>query len=190
AFRNPWLNNWAIAPIYPVYNADGTFNQTNLGPGNNNFNPVALQLTDRMEASVRTFLASINGEYQFMKNFYLFSMFGTQYQSNNELEYWDPSLGDGLNYNGLVVKSRMSTFDWNWQNSVSYRNVIKEKHDLSIYLGMEYQEHKYGYLYASGTDLAEPRPILEFANVENISVADDERKWTQISYYSRGNYVY
>lgn len=190
AFRNPWLNNWAIAPIYPVYNEDGSYNQTNLGPGNDNFNPVALQETDIMEASIQTFLASINGEYQFAKNFYLFSMFGTQYQANKELYYWDPSLGDGLANNGVLQKSRISTFDWNWQNSVSYRNIIKEKHDVSVYVGMEYQEHKYGYLYASGFDMSQPRPYFTFVNEENFSVGDREMIWTQISYFSRANYVF
>lgn len=188
AFRNPWLTNWTIAPIYPAYNPDGTLNQ-NI-PGNENYNPIALQNTDIMEASIRTFLASINGEYQFAKNFYLFSMFGTQNQSNHELLYYDPSVGDGITHNGLVQKSRMTTFDWNWQNSVSYRNLIKERHDLSVYLGMEYQEHNYNYLFADGRDLAFPKPFVEFADPLKVTVFDDIRKWTQISYFSRLNYVY
>lgn len=189
AFRNPWLTNWTIAPIYPAYNPDGSYNQTNLG-GSENYNPIALQMTDKMEASVRTFLASINGEYQFAKNFYLFSMFGTQHQSNHELLYYDPSVGDGITHNGLVIKSRMSTFDWNWQNSVSYRNLIQGKHDLAVYLGMEYQEHNYNYVYIDGRDLSLPRPFINFANPENVQAFDDESKWTQISYFSRANYSF
>lgn len=55
AYRNPWLTNWYISPIYPAYNADGTYNQDNLGPSNSNFNPLAIQEMDFTKGRIETF---------------------------------------------------------------------------------------------------------------------------------------
>lgn len=128
AYSNPWLTNWYIAPIYPAYNPDGSFNQENLGSGNANFNPVAIQNMNFSKGSIKTFVTSINADLQFMKNVYANSSFGVQYQALDEKLYWDPRIGDGLNVNGYVYEGRSSAFDWNWNNSVSYRNIFAGRH--------------------------------------------------------------
>ena len=189
AFRNPWLQSWAISPTRPIYNADGSYNQLALGPGNDNFNPVALQNTDFLKGGIQTYLGSINGEWQFAKNFYLYTLFGAQFQKLDEKEYWGPTMGDGLTYNGMVSKAATNVFDWNWQNSVSYRNVFNDMHDLSAWAGVEYQEHKYNGYYATVSDLEEPRPYLSYGK-ERLGTSDSFYKWTQISYFSRLNYIY
>ena len=152
AYRNPWLTNWYIAPIYPVYNIDGsgTYNQTNIGAGNDNFNPVAIQNMDMMTGSIKTFVSSVSGDWQFAKGLYANSLFGIQYQALDEKQFWHPSIGDGITYGGYVLESRTSAFDWNWNNSLSYRRVFAEKHDIQAYVGMEYQEHKSVALGAQG----------------------------------------
>lgn len=189
AYRNPWLTNWYIAPIYPVYNPDGSFNQTNLGPGNDTFNPVAIQQLDLMKGSVKTFVASINGELQFAKNWYAYSLFGTQYQTIDELQFWHPTIADGLNNGGYIIDTNTGIFDWNWNNSISYRATLAEKHNIQAYLGMEYQEHTYSTLGGQGSQLAEPKPFLNFAT-EYLAPWNEKLKWTQISYFSRLNYTF
>lgn len=190
AFRNPWLTNWYILPIYPVYNEDGTFNQTNLGPGNDYFNPVALQQVDFAKASVKTWVASTNAELELWKNLYATTLIGGQFQSMDEKEYWGPELGDGRNYNGMVDAANTRIFDWNWTNSLSYRNVFAEKHDLAVYGGMEYQEHTFKVLRANVIDLSEPKPYLNYGNADNYNAGEDELMWTQYSYFGRANYTY
>ncbi len=186
AYRNPWLTNWYIAPIYPAY-IDGVYNQNNLGPGNDFFNPLAIQENDFMKGSIKTFVSSLTAEYQPVKNFYVNSLFGVQYQALDEKTYWDPRIGDGLTYNGYILQSRSSAFDWNWNNSVSYRNIINERHDIQAFIGMEYQEHKYYSLGAQVDDLSQPIPYISFGT-EYLQPWEDRLKWTQISYYSRFNY--
>ncbi|MDK7374191.1 TonB-dependent receptor [Weeksella virosa] len=126
-----------------------------------------------------------------------------QYQRLNERQYWDPSVGDGKNQEvnpsdkypegllgGMFTLANTAAFDWNWQNSVSYRKVINDRHDLQVWAGMEYQEHKYDQNYASVVNLLEPRPYLNFrANQERISVGENVFRWNQISYFGRANYV-
>lgn len=188
AYRNPWLTNWYIAPIYPAYNPDGTFNQENLGPGNDYFNPLAIQKMDFMKGSIKTFVSSVTGEYQFMDGFYVNSLFGAQYQALDEMQYWDPRIGDGLTYGGYVLEARTSAFDWNWNNSVSYRKVLNDRHDLQVYAGMEYQEHKYYAMGAQVDQLSHPIPHMSFGK-NFLQPWEDRLKWTQISYYSRLNYT-
>lgn len=189
AYRNPWLTNWYIAPIYPAYNADGTFNQTNLGQGNDDFNPVALQQMDLLTGSIKTFLTAITADLQIKKNIYLNSTFGVQYQALDEKQYWDPRIGDGVTQNGYVLDTRTSAFDWNWNNSVSYRNTFAGKHEVQLYAGNEYQEHKYYALVAQATQLSQPLPYIAFGT-KFEQPGEDRLKWTQISYYSRFNYNY
>lgn len=187
AYRNPWLTNWYIAPIYPAYNSDGTYNQTNLGNGNDFFNPLAIQEMDFMKGSIKTFVSSVTADLQVMKNVYANSLFGVQYQALDEKTYWDPRIGDGLTYNGYVLESRSSAFDWNWNNSLSYRNTFNDRHEVQAYLGMEYQEHKYYSLGAQVDNLSQPIPYISFGT-DYLQPWEDRLKWTQISYYSRLNY--
>lgn len=190
AYANPWNSRWNILPLYPVYNPDGSLN-TQIPPGTENrFNPLGILEKDFLTGSITTFLGSVNAEWQFAKNFYFYTLYGAQYQALNEKSYWDPSVGDGYGNNGVVQMTKNAAFDWNWQNSVSYRNKFNDVHDLQVWAGMEYQEHKYNYLYAGGTDLSEPKPYLTFVNADKLRGGDDFLFWKQISYFSRLNYVY
>ena len=207
AFRNPWTTQFSILPIYPIYNSDGSYNLQNLGPGNTNFNPVAIQNLDFVQGNIQTYLASINAEYTIAKNLYFFSMFGVQNQRIKEKQYWDPSVGDGKNQEikpednnpdfpnglmgGIVTVAHTNVFDWNWQNSVSYRKVFNDRHDLQTWLGMEYQEHEYTQEWARVVGLTKALPYLTFGgNPKTKTVGDDILKWTQISYFGRLNYIY
>ncbi len=190
AYRNPWLTNWYIAPIYPAYNPDGTYNQTNLGNGNDNFNPLAIQNMDFMTGSIKTFVSSVSGDLKLAKGFSANSLFGVQYQALDEKQFWHPDIGDGFANGGYVYQARTSAFDWNWNNSLNYKKVFAEKHDLELYLGMEYQEHKYFTLIAQGNNLSQPLPYLTFATPPFLQSGEDRLKWTQISYYSRLNYTF
>ncbi len=188
SFRNPWNARWNLVPTAPVYNTDGTLNQSI--PGNENFNPLGILEKDFTTGDISTYLASLNAEYQFAKNFYFYSLFGTQYQTLNERAWWDPTVGDGVANEGALQATKTFAWDWNWQNSVSYRNKFAEKHDLQVYLGMEYQEHKYDQLYTSGTQFSEARPFFNYANQETVSTSEAVYQWKQISYFSRLNYIF
>lgn len=191
AFRNPFLTVWTILPLYPVYNEDGSYNQT-LG-GQSNYNPVGLQHMDEMSANIKTFVGSVNAELKFFDNFYAYSLFGSQYQVLDELQFWSKESGDGLNYGGNVVKSNTQTFDWNWNTSLSYRNVINEKHSINAMVGIEYQEHKYFNLGAQAWRLLRDEPWITFGPVEQNDVLpgfDGFAEWKQFSYFGKLDYIF
>ena len=196
AYRNPWRAQFTMLPIYPIYNPDGSYNQELGGSGNtpDYFNPVAILENDFAKGNIRTYLSSINGELQFVKNVYLYTLFGLQYQDMTEKTYWDPAIADGraqasgdLN-GGLVAAADTRAFDWNWQNSLSYRNKFNNRHDLQVWGGVEYQEHKWNNTYAVVRHLSKPKPFLGFGATRDES-SEALYQWTQISYFSRVNYV-
>lgn len=193
AYRNPWLNSWMLNPLIPIYNEDGTYNQDHLGPGTSaGFNPVAVAMNDLMMGKINTFVASANAELQLFPGLFVYSLFGTQYQFLDEKEFWNNDIADGAAYGGLVVKTHTQTFDWNWTNSISYRRIFADRHDLAVYVGSEYQEHHYDYLGASAWELIRNEPYLFFGSVDQEQLrrpSDFFTEWRQISYFGRVNYT-
>ncbi len=188
AFSNPWLLQWTAAPVIPVYNADGSYNMNLLGAGE--FNPIAIQKTNYAKGDISTFLASVNGEYKFTDYLVLTSNWGGQYQQLKEKEWWNPEFGDGVNYGGMLQETNNAFFDWNWVNTLGFRKVFAEKHDVQVYAGIEYQEHKANRRYLQGRQFS----ALATPDMTNATVLADkigyDVKWNQISYFGRVNYVF
>jgi TonB-dependent SusC/RagA subfamily outer membrane receptor len=88
SFSNPWLTQWTVRPTTSVYNADGSYN-VNLG-GAGGHNPAAVQKYSHIQGNIATFLASVNGTYNFTKDLSFDSNFGTQYQTLNEEQWYNP----------------------------------------------------------------------------------------------------
>ena len=188
---NPWFSALRIAPIYPIYNPDGSYNMTQLGGISENYNPVAVRMSNYEAGQIQTWITSAFLDYEFVKNWYFYSLFGTQYQTLNE-SHWDhPEVGDGtfISPAGQLQKSNTNVFDWNWSNSLSYRKIFNARHDVQAYVGMEYQEHtrKAFDSYVKGFEV--PKPYLSYGNADMAEVGDSFYKWLQISYYSRVNYT-
>ncbi len=188
---NPWFSALRIAPIYPIYNQDGSYNMTDLGGVTSAYNPVAVRMSNYEAGQIQTWIASTFIDYEFAKNWYFYSLFGSQYQTLDEM-HWDmPGVGDGtfVSPQGQLEKSNTRVFDWNWSNSLSYRKIFDGKHDLQTYLGMEYQEHTRKGLSSYIRGFEVPKPYLSYGNADFASVGDSFYKWLQISYYSRVNYT-
>lgn len=193
AYANPWLSTWMIQPFFTVYQPDGSLSQgTQLGLNDErNFNPIGIVQNNIYRGSIQTWLGSVNAEFQAWKNVYINSLFGGQYQVLSEMDWWDPTIGDGVTSNGVLQKTKTDVFDWNWANSVSYRNVFNEKHDLEVMAGMDYSEHTYNGLYASGIDFRKAKPYFDFANTsEKFGLGEGYYQWKQISYYGKLNYTF
>ncbi|MDH0674109.1 SusC/RagA family TonB-linked outer membrane protein [Empedobacter sp. GD03861] len=187
AFSNPWLTQWTVRPITPIYNADGSYN-VNLG-GAGGHNPVAVQEYSHIQGNINTFLTSVYGTYNFTKDLTFDTNFGAQYQTLAEEQWYNPWYGDGVSVNGRLYETDSKYFDWNWVNTLGYRKVINEVHDFQANVGMEYQEHKMKYAFAHGTDFLIPKP--QMSNAGTIMEAESfDRKWIQYSYFARLNYIF
>lgn len=187
AYSNPWATRWTIIPTLPVYNADGSYNLNLLG--NKDFNPVGLQKENKVGGTVNTFLASVYGDYQIIKDLSFNSQFGTQYQNLDETLYWNPYFGDGQRTNGYMYESQSQYTDWNWVNTLTYNKKFGDRHELIANAGWEYQEH-IGKIRAQDKQ----NFILNGMYMDNasqaLSISGNRIKWTQISYFGRLNYIF
>lgn len=187
---NPVTSAIMLSPLRQVYNADGTYNQ-DLGQGATaGFNPVSILAEAREYSTINTLIGSVNMDYQFVKNFYFNSLYGMQAQFIKEMQ--NVYAGHALYTiqppdRGSLRDERSTMFDWNWSNTLSYRNTFNGRHDLQAYLGMEYQNHTYNNLSVFSLSQTDPRPYFSFA--EKVFGGNDDQEWRQISYFSRLNYT-
>lgn len=186
AFSNPWLTQWTVRPTSPVYLANGDYNLSLGGAGGHN--PAAVLKHSHIKGNVDTFLASVNGTYQITPSVAFDSQWGGQYQMLNENQWYNPFYGDGVSVNGRLYTSDSKFFDWNWTNTLSYKKVFNDIHDLQAYVGMEYQEHTMRRAFAHGTDFLIAKPLMNNAGTI-IAATGEFEKWVQYSYFARLNYV-
>ncbi len=185
-----------LSPLRSIYTPEGDYNQDlgNIGtqdytPG---FNPVGVQDGTKMDAIVNTVIGSVSADWEFAKNLSFNSLYGLQYQWLKETSLIDsyiPYFTTSITDRGYYADARTQTLDWNWTNTLSYINKFADKHDLQVYLGMEFQDHKYDYLGSSTLGMTRFLPYFMFSD-EEVLTSNIDYKWTQISYFSRLNYIF
>lgn len=205
ASANPVTNSIMLSPFRSVY-INGEYNQGAWGgvqhptsgqatDMSEDFNPAATIAETYQKSKINSFLASINMDYEFVKNVHFNSLFGTQAQNMRELEVLQkghPIYTAQLESDdyGMLRDARTDIFDYNWNNTFSYRNVFANKHNVEAFAGMEYQDHKYNVLSALSFYMTDPRPYMQYAREGSIFTSGDDLRWTQIGYFGRLNYTY
>ena len=209
ASANPVTNSIMLSPLRSIFNQDGTFNQDawqnasssdpGYTPGGETdmtqfFNPMSILANTYQKSTINTFLASASMDYEFAKNFYFNSLFGTQSQMMRELQVIDkghPIYTAQLESDiyGFMQDARTNIFDWNWSNTLSFRKIFNGRHNLETFAGMEYQDHTYNVLNALSFYMTDPRPYFRFAKEGTIRADGDDYRWTQIAYFGRINYT-
>ncbi len=191
ASANPVTSSIMISPLRAVYNADGSYNQ-DLGEGSPTpgFNPVSILDETNQNSTINTLIGSVNMDYQFAKNFYFNSLYGMQAQFMTEIQSvlaGHPVYTIMSNDKGFLGDYRSTIFDWNWSNTLSYRNVFGGRHNVQAYAGMEFQDHTYNNLGVVSYTMNDPRPYFGFSDTQ---IADNtDLQWRQISYFGRLNYT-
>lgn len=187
---NPVTAAIMLSPLRSIYNEDGTYNQ-DLGQGATaGFNPVSMLNEAKEWSTVNTLIGSVNMDYQFVKNFYFNSLYGMQAQFMKEMQNiyaGHPLYTIQPPDRGVLRDARSTIFDWNWSNTVSYRNVFNDTHDVQAYAGIEYQDHTYNNLSVTSLSQTDPRPYFDFA--EETIGGNNDLQWRQISYFGRLNYT-
>ncbi len=185
---NPITSAIMISPLQPIYNPDGTYNQ-DLGQGATaGMNPVSMLNEARQWSTINTIIGSVNMDWQFVKNFYFNSLFGMQTQFMKEMQ--NVLVGHNvytIQPGGVLRDERSTMLDWNWSNTLSYRNIFNGRHDLQTYLGMEYQDHNYNNVGLFSVTQTDIRPYFGFA--EEVLGWNTDMQWRQISYFGRLNYT-
>ncbi|MCW3465751.1 SusC/RagA family TonB-linked outer membrane protein [Chitinophaga nivalis] len=203
--EGPWTfdgilsNALKASPIFPVYNADGTFatnKQNTWAYGySGGENPVALasQIYDKMD-HIRN-LGSVYGEYEiikglkfktffaadinhFSRNFFRPSTLG----SYKPVQQAAPTIPKGSAQTALAV-------NWIWENTLNYQFEIGSRHKFDVLAGYTSQKNNTRASETLGTGF--PNDAVRTINAATItSGTSSESQWSLLSYLGRVNYSF
>lgn len=139
AFGNPVLSSYFLLPTRSAYNADGTYNFTNLGGLHNT---IALSDIDKRFLRQTSLRGSLYGEYKILDNLKFKSTYGIDYNVLEEDQYNNPLHGDGLASNGRAFSYYTRYFNYVWTNTLDFKQDILKNGDLSFSAQAGYESQK------------------------------------------------
>jgi TonB-linked SusC/RagA family outer membrane protein len=160
AFGNPVLSSYFLLPTRSAYNADGSYNLTNLGGLHNT---IALSDIDKRFLRQMGIRGSSYAEYKILDNLKFKSQFGIDYSVLEEDQYNNPLHGDGAASNGRAFSYYTRYFNWVWTNTLDLQQNITRGGDLSLNAQLGYEGQKSsGYFNSVQAQQFPPTTLLTF----------------------------
>ncbi|MFW5707101.1 MAG: SusC/RagA family TonB-linked outer membrane protein, partial [Bacteroidota bacterium] len=148
-------NAISMAPVYPVYNPDGSYNQDGFFA-----NPVAIGNEAINEAHSYRTLGNAFTDIKFLNHFTFSTKWGMDYLSLREHSY-DPILTrQGATTNGLGIEAQTNVLNIVSNNLVRYVDDFNEVHNLEALAGYSFEMFQSRIQYAEGIDF--PGPYFEY----------------------------
>ena len=192
----------AYCPIWPVYNADGSFNYQGNGfwrigndyQHNEILNPVALAKlhSDRVERM--TLVGRLYAGFDFGKGFSFQTSFGGNYYGAQNDTYRESSLPLlGKAYydtpsNPVGESSHGSYYNWLWENQLNYNATFGE-HTINAVLVQSAQNETYRGVDVKATDY--PNDYIQTIDGGTVTQGSSKKtQWSLASYLARVQYSY
>ena len=171
-----------------VYGADGNplYNWNN--KVSRDFNPIGLAELNKFSANSITAFASVNLNYQILKDLVFDTNFSSNYYSTKSNIFQTKEHGDGAGVGGSSVKDANESLRYISSSTLTYDKTFKDKHNINALLGYEVEAYKYTALSASAKG-------YEFNFSDELSVGTEPRDVSSstqenrmIGIFSRLNY--
>lgn len=175
------------SPTVPVRKADGTFTP-NDPVGSLFSNPVALTV-DRLAVTDRMLANMIGGfRFEILPGLSYHLQYGVNY-----LGYENKSFGGKITNSGNATSSIRSNKEITLQNTntLNYRRLFNEVHNLDVTAVMEYQQSTYNYVSAGASNLTYEN--FQWYNLSQGTAGGPSSgysKWALFSLVGRVNYGY
>ena len=143
----PLPNAMSIPAIYPVYDANGKYDET--GPY---ANPVAIYENAVNMAYTNRTGGNAYVEYKFLEGFSFTSKFGVDIYNLREHSYDPTNERQGAKYNGLGIEATNYASNITTNNVLQYIKAIKEKHNIDVLIGYSYEKYCNRTTYIEGID--------------------------------------
>lgn len=196
----PWFDEGviglalSIAPIWPVYNEDGTYNfdANAWGFAMTDFlNPVAIALETQDNLDHLRFLGNVYAEYSILKNLSYRLSVGTDI-NNFRRDFYRPSILETRGRKGasVAVGSSRNRFSTNWlvENLLNY-NLDFGKSRLSAIAGFSSQFEQFNSTEVSANNF--PNDLVQTLNAGQITGGGSfEEAWSLLSFLGRVQYNY
>jgi len=177
SFGNPILSSYFALPTRSPYNADGSYNFTDLGGLHN---PIALSDLDKRYLRQASLRGTMSAEYKILKNLKFKTSYGGDYNALEEDQYNNPFHGDGVTANGRAFAYYTRYYNWVWTNTLEFTHkFLADDLTLNAQAGYESQKSS-GYLvslqnqdFPPTTELTYPaigaRPTTASASISDYS---------------------
>ncbi|MBR5351665.1 MAG: TonB-dependent receptor [Prevotella sp.] len=192
----------AYCPIWPVYDADGSFNYQGNGfwrigndyQHNEILNPVALAKLQSDRVERMTLVGRLYAGFDFGKGFSFQTSFGGNYYGAQNDTYRESSLPLlGKAYydtpsNPVGESSHGSYYNWLWENQLNYNATFGE-HTINAVLVQSAQNETYRGVDVKATDY--PNDYIQTIDGGTVTQGSSKKtQWSLASYLARVQYSY
>lgn len=181
------LSALKLNPTFPVYNADGSYNQ----PSKDVRNPLAMINLTNDNTQTDRILANISGTYTIIDGF----TFKTSFATDNSRAVRKVTQNKALTYlvnNGTANINNVNRDNYLFENYFNYNFNVGERHSFNLMAGYSYQKFE-SYSYGIGVDGFTVDNIdylneLAFGNYNQAKTYSDISRNELQSFFGRINY--
>jgi TonB-linked SusC/RagA family outer membrane protein len=186
----PLPNALSIPAIYPVYNPDGSYNES--GPY---ANPVAIINETVNQAFTNRSNSNFFADFKFLKFFTFKTKWSAEYYNLREHEYDPITTAQGLKYNGLGIEGISNTRNIVSNNVLQYSNLFEGRNNFDVLIGYSFEKYSNVGSYIEAIDF--PNENLQYINsagmIRNASTFSLDRGinsfFSQVRYNFRYKYI-
>jgi TonB-dependent starch-binding outer membrane protein SusC len=180
-------NAISMAPIYPVFNPDGTYNQDGFFA-----NPIAIGNEAINEAHSYRTIGNTFVDINFLENFTFSTKWGLDYLSLREHSYDPVITRQGATTNGLGIEAQTSVLNIVSNNLVRYNNSYRDVHNIEVLTGYSFEMFQRRNQYAEGIDFpgAYFQYILDAGTIRSAEARATDRGINSYFGQMRYNYDY
>lgn len=180
-------NAISMAPIYPVYNEDDTYNQDGFFA-----NPIAIGNEAINEAHSYRTIGNAFADITFLDNFTFSTKWGMDYLSLREHSYDPTTTRQGAITNGLGIEAQTSVLNVVSNNLIRYNNSFLEVHNLEVLGGYSFEMFQRRIQYAAGIDFpgAYFQYLLDAGTIRSAEARATDRGINSYFGQMRYNYDY
>src|SRR5690606_16611842 len=182
SLHGPLPNGISTPAIFPVYNEDGSYNQS--GPYSNAVSIAKEAINENF--SYRT-NSNIYLDYKIFSDLVFSSKIGVDFLNFREHAFESRKTVQGARYNGLGFETYTNVLNIVSNNTLKYYKQLG-KHKIELLAGYSFESYKYRYSYIRGQDYADDN--LEYINsaATIVSASAGATDTGLVSYLGRANY--
>jgi len=188
------ITSWALEfnPGLPLYNDDGEYTYENNTSRPAVGNPVADALQTEQYNKSNRVLGSAYTTWDINNQFQFKSSLGLDAYFNEEFFFMPNFLRRAEASNGQAALGDSKGYTWIIENTLSYNQIINDKHSFNAVVGHTLQKFESNFLYAATSDFDDNRlgyHSIQSGNEKTLSLSGYSG-WQMQSVLSRVNYSY
>lgn len=187
------LNTLASLPTQPILNEDGTYS----GPGTESQfygdmrNPIGTARLEQNTTRSYNILGNLYSEV------YLFDKITCKMTGGIDFKFWDNvNFSPKYDWKPIPVpnsyrgESSNKSLTYLWDNTITYMDTFKEKHNLSVMLGSSAQNNVYNHMSASVKEFLSDNYNQLNNGLLDPTVGGSKNEWALLSFFGRINYSF